>query len=133
GGREWIRRELRLVDEMPGTEYRGRMVVGRDAWAAFEHELPVGFLGVERYADGRAGTAVVVAPDLRCQGIGRSILNAVWERAELADVEELIVGVEPENLASRRCLIAAGFTLSTEPDKEGMLQGARARPSRHSP
>lgn len=127
GDRAWIRRELRLVDETPGTEYRGRRVVGRDAWVVFD-ERPVGFIGVERYDDGRAGCTVVVDPDRRSQGIGRAILDAVWDRPELADVEELIGGVEPENVASRRCVAAAGFRLAPEPDEEGMLNGARTRP-----
>jgi RimJ/RimL family protein N-acetyltransferase len=129
GDRDWVRRALRLVDETPGTQYRGRTVLGRDVWIVFR-QVPVGFLDVERYDDGRAGCALVVAPAMRCQGIGRAILEAVWELPELADVEELIGGVEPENVASRRCLEAAGFRLSSEPDDEGMLQGACARPSR---
>lgn len=131
GDRNWIRRELRLVDETPGTEYRGRMVVGRDVWVISE-QVPIGFIDVERYDDNRAGCVIVVAPAMRRQGIGRAILDAVWERPELASVEELILGVEPENMASRRCLTAAGFRLSPEPDEEGMLQGARTRPSRAS-
>jgi RimJ/RimL family protein N-acetyltransferase len=128
GDRNWVRRALRLVEETPGTEYRGRMVLGRDVWIIFKR-VPVGFIDVERYDDGRAGCALVVAPAMRCQGIGRAILEAVWECPELADVEELIGGVEPDNVASRRCLEAAGFRLSSEPDEEGMLQGACARPS----
>jgi RimJ/RimL family protein N-acetyltransferase len=131
GDRNWVRRALRLVDETPGTQYRGRTVVGRDVWIIFK-QVPVGFIDVERYDDGRAGCALVVAPGMRCQGIGRAILAAVWERPELTDVEELIGGVEPENVASRRCLEAAGFRLSSEPDEEGMLQGACTRPS-HAP
>jgi RimJ/RimL family protein N-acetyltransferase len=129
GDRAWIRRELRLVNETPGTEYRGRRVVGRNVWAIFD-EVPVGIIDVERYDDGRAGCVIVVAPARRSQGIGRTILDAVWDRPELADVEELIGGVEPENVASRRCLAAAGFRLAREPDEEGMLNGARTRPSR---
>lgn len=131
GDRAWIRRELRLVDETLGTEYRGRRVVGRDVWVIFD-ELPVGFIDVERYDDGRAGCVIVVAPARRSQGIGRAILDAVWNRPELVDVEELIGGIEPENVASRRCVTAAGFRLATEPDEEGMLNGARKRPSRAS-
>jgi RimJ/RimL family protein N-acetyltransferase len=127
GDRNWVRRALRLVHETPGTEYRGRTVVGRDVWMIIFKHIPVGFIEVERYDDRCAECALVVAPAMRRQGIGRAILDAVWERPELAEVEELIGGVEPENVASRRCLEAAGFRLSSEPDKEGMLQGTRAR------
>ena len=127
GDRAWIRRALRLVDQTPGTEYRGRTVVGRDVWVIYDH-VPIGFIDVERYDDGRAGCAIVVAPALRGRDFGRAILGAVWERPELADVEELIGGVEPENLASRRCLAAAGFRLASDPDEEGMLNVARTRP-----
>ena len=43
-------------------------------------------------------------------------------RSELAHVQLFEAGVEPENVASRRCLEAAGFRLrSDQPDFEGML------------
>src|SRR5262249_1984589 len=131
GDRNWVRRALRLVDETPGKEYRGRTVLGRDVWIIV-NQVPVGFIDVERYDDGRAAGALLVAPAMRRQGSGRAIREAVWERPELADVRELIGGVEPENAASRRCLDAAGFRLSSEPDEEGMLRGVCARPSHAS-
>jgi RimJ/RimL family protein N-acetyltransferase len=41
---------------------------------------------------------------------------------ETADVEQFVLGVEPDNAASLRVAAAAGFTpLTTEPDAEDMV------------
>jgi RimJ/RimL family protein N-acetyltransferase len=46
----------------------------------------------------------------------------LMRRPELHEVKLFEAGVEPENVASRRCLTAAGFSLRSEqPDFEGML------------
>jgi RimJ/RimL family protein N-acetyltransferase len=40
----------------------------------------------------------------------------------LADVEQFVLGIEPDNAASLRVAAAAGFTpLTTEPDAEDMV------------
>jgi RimJ/RimL family protein N-acetyltransferase len=50
------------------------------------------------------------------------MIRALTGHADLAAVELFEAGVEPENVASRRCLEAAGFELrSVGPDVEGML------------
>jgi RimJ/RimL family protein N-acetyltransferase len=133
GGRDWIRRELRLVAEEPGAEFRGRVTIGRDGWIVCDEGGPVGFVDVERYDDRTAGIAIVVDPSRRCTGIGRAVLNEVWLRPELADVDTLIGGVEPDNIPSRRCLRAAGFALASTPDDEGMLRAVRDRPDDQRP
>ena len=130
GGRDWIRRELQLVKTAQTPELRDRKVEGREAWIAFEECAPVGFIGVERYDDGRAACVIVVDPSVRRKGIGRAILEDVWQRPEMSRVQQLDTGVEPDNVASQSCVIAAGFTLSPTPDEEGMLHAVRARPPR---
>jgi RimJ/RimL family protein N-acetyltransferase len=66
--------------------------------------------------------AFVVDPGLRRRGLGRAMITALMRRPELRFVELFEAGVEPENLASRRCLEAAGFRpRSQQPDFEGML------------
>jgi len=67
--------------------------------------------------------AFVVDPELRRRGLGRAMIAALPSRPELRHVELFEAGVEPQNIASRRCLEAAGFRLRSErPDFEGMLQ-----------
>jgi ribosomal protein S18 acetylase RimI-like enzyme len=122
GGRSWIRRELRLLAELPGVDFRGHVTVGRDAWVACDAHGPVGFIDVERYDDGTAGLAIVVDPSRRCRGIGSAVLAEVWRRPELDGVHTLFGGVEQDNVASQRCFRAAGFTLASSPDDEGMLR-----------
>jgi RimJ/RimL family protein N-acetyltransferase len=69
-----------------------------------------------------AAIAFVIDPSLRRQGLGRAMITALMRRPELRSVELFEAGVEPQNLASRRCLEAAGFRLrANEPDYEGML------------
>lgn len=74
--------------------------------------------------------AFVVDPPLRRRGVGCMMLTALLARPELAFVALFEVGVEPENVASRRCLERAGFCARTpEPDYEGMLYYRAARPA----
>jgi RimJ/RimL family protein N-acetyltransferase len=50
------------------------------------------------------------------------MIRALVARPELSEVGLFEAGVEPENIASIRCLLAAGFQPhSNEPDYEGML------------
>ena len=66
--------------------------------------------------------AFVIDPALRGRGLGRAMIATLTVRPELRLVELFEAGVEPQNIASRRCLEAAGFQLrSVEPDFEGML------------
>ena len=64
----------------------------------------------------------MIDPALRGGGLGRAMIATLTDQPELRLVELFEAGVEPENIASRRCLEAAGFRLrSVEPDFEGML------------
>jgi RimJ/RimL family protein N-acetyltransferase len=73
--------------------------------------------------EGRAmGAAYVVDPARWGRGHGRSALRALTEAAELADVEQFVLGIEPDNAASLRAAAGAGFLpLTTEPDAEDMV------------
>jgi hypothetical protein len=57
------------------------------------------------------------------------MIGALMELPELAPIELFAAGVEPDNLASVRCLVAVGFTpLHPEPDWEGILYYTKRRP-----
>lgn len=72
--------------------------------------------------------AFAVDPALRRRGVGRVMIAALLARPELAFVALFEAGVEPENVACRRCLERAGFSVrSPEPDSEGMLYYRAAR------
>jgi RimJ/RimL family protein N-acetyltransferase len=121
GGRDWIVRELGLIHQMPGTRQRDKTIVGRWGWVAFDGAEPVGFAGAERYGDGTASGAFIVAPDRRGQRVGRQLLSAMMDRSELAGVARFIGGVEPANVGCIRCLAALGASLPSKVDDEGML------------
>ncbi len=122
GGRDWVHRALDLMRDTPGVDFKGNTVLARHVWIAFdEANQPVGLIDVEPYSDGTAGFAFVVAPPRRGQGIGKRILLALSQQEELKGVHTLIGAVEPENIASRFCLINANFTVAHVPDGEGML------------
>ena len=58
------------------------------------------------------------------------MIAALLARPELAFVQLFEAGIEPENVACRRCLERAGFCVhSPEPDYEGMLYYRAARPA----
>lgn len=142
GGRDWPARELALVSQTPGTEYRGAFVTGRFNWVAFDGEDVVGLIGGETYnrwtsygGEGPDGSIVldsielpamelafVVDPTQWGRGYCKAMLDAVLVRPEVADVRVFGGGVEPDNVACILCLKRAGFVrLSDEQDWEGML------------
>lgn len=142
GGRDWPARELELVSQTPGTEYRGAVVTGRFNWVAFDGEDAVGLIGGETYTrwtsyggEGSDGSIVldsierpamelafVVDPMQWSRGYCKAMLDAVLELPEVASVRVFNGGVEPDNIASILCLKRAGFVrLSDEQDWEGML------------
>ncbi|MFN8420338.1 MAG: GNAT family N-acetyltransferase [Anaerolineae bacterium] len=96
---------------------------GNFAWLIFANDIAVGYVqfGYEREASG--SFAFAVNPSLRGQGYGKRILHALLQRPEVLGLNTLEGFVEPDNIASQRCLIAAGFRLVSEtPDEEGMLK-----------
>jgi len=122
GGPEWVRASLALMRKTPGLELKGSLVLARHVWVIFnEEDRPVALVDAELYEDGATALAMVVAPSIRSRGVGQRILIALTEREELKNVQTIIGGVEPENAACRACLKKAGFTISEEPDEEGML------------
>ena len=125
GGRDWVRRALALMQQTPGQEFQGHMVLRRNVWIASEERLPVALIDVESYDDGSAAFAFVVAPKMRGRGVGTRLLNNVLGLPELTTVRTLIGYVEPDNPASRRCLEKAGFSIAVEPDAEGLLPISR--------
>lgn len=142
GGPEWPARELWLMRENPGGEFRGRTVLRAhswlvldggvvfakiggdvyDRWTRYEGEGPDGPLvsGVE---DGPAmGLAYVVDPARWGRGIGRQALHTVVASPVVADVRLFVAGIDADNTASRRCAEAAGFRPDDpEPDHEGTV------------
>jgi RimJ/RimL family protein N-acetyltransferase len=133
GGRDWIVRELGLMREMPGTPQGDKTIVGRCGWVAFDGAEPVGFAGAERYGDGTASGAFVVAPDRRRRRVGRQVLSAMMDRSELAGVTRFIGGVEPANVGCIRCVAGLGAALPSEVDDEGMLTLEIALSGHHGP
>lgn len=127
GGREWVRRLPALLQDSPGVEFRGRKVLARHAWTVCAAAVgPVGMVDVERYDDGTAGIALVVAPAVRGQGFGRRILSRLETLDELAKVKALIGAVEPANEAARRCMRSARFAVAERENEEGMLRISRS-------
>ncbi|BCM94285.1 hypothetical protein IAD21_06188 [Abditibacteriota bacterium] len=129
GGRGWVRRAIELSRTAAGEEFRGRQILSRHVWVVFKQQTPVALIDVEPYDDDTAGFAFVVAPELRRGGIGTQLLLALDALPELRDVRCFIGGVEPQNLASRRCLEKAGFQIADTPDDEEMLHCKRWRTS----
>lgn len=54
---------------------------------------------------------IVVAPNVRRQGIGTRLLTELIEFTSEADVDSLTAVVFPQNLASRKAFLNAGFCL----------------------
>lgn len=149
GGHEWPAQMLALAESAPGTEFRGQRTLAAYRWLARVEDAPVGYVDcgvtnrwttcgapghdgapvVLSALDGPAGSiAMVVAPASRGRGIGQQMVRAMIEEPSVRDVRVFAAGVEPENLASCRCLERVGFRVRTPvPDWEGMIYYLLAR------
>ncbi|MGY1636199.1 GNAT family N-acetyltransferase [Geodermatophilus sp. SYSU D00742] len=140
GGREWPERELALRTTTWTEEFRGRRVLRGHSFVVLDaDDRVVGQVGGDVYdrwttwdperervldEDVRRtmGAAYVVDPERTGRGYGRAALAALVAAPETADVEQFVLGIEPDNTASLRAAAAAGFRpLTTEPDAEELL------------
>jgi spore coat polysaccharide biosynthesis protein SpsF len=96
------------VLDQPGTRLRIALVDGE----------PVGTLRVD-VAGGAGEVGIAIVPERRGQGLGRALLGAlVADCAADPQVNVLEACVHPDNGASMRSFLAAGFTLTDE-DRRG--------------
>jgi RimJ/RimL family protein N-acetyltransferase len=146
GGRSWPERELALRNAARGEEFRGRRVLRSHTFVAVDDAgAPVAQIGGDVYdrwtlwdpatervvrADRHRtmGAAYVVDPQRWGEGHGQATLRAFVVADELADVEQFVLGIEPDNAASLAAARGAGFEpLTTEPDAEDMVYLRRRR------
>nr|WP_296069936.1 GNAT family protein [uncultured Actinoplanes sp.] len=141
GGPSWLDRP----PEPPG-EFRGRWVLRAHAWVYLDKSgSPAAYLGgevydrwcryrpdhpIDRVEPGPAfGFAYAVDPARWGRGLGRGALRAMVDAPEVADVRVFAAGIEPENVASTRCVAAAGFAPDDPaPDWEGIVHWLLRRP-----
>ncbi len=142
GGPGWPARMLDRSRAVIGGEFRGAVQTGIHLYLAEVEGRSAGYIDCGTFdrctvyggEDGNGpiisesidvptgSIAFAVDPTLRGRGLCRAMLGALMRRPELRPVAVFEAGVEPTNVASRRCLEAAGFRLrSREPDFEGML------------
>jgi RimJ/RimL family protein N-acetyltransferase len=143
GGPDWPARELRLRTRFDPAEYRGKHPLRAHSWVALDGDsAPVAHVGGEVYDrwtgyDGSdperprvshvepgpaMGLAYVVDPARWRQGYGRAVLSAVVAAPDVTDVRVFALGIDEDNVASRRCADSAGFvTDDPAPDWEGTV------------
>jgi RimJ/RimL family protein N-acetyltransferase len=151
GGPEWPARELRLMAEKPGGDFRGRRVLRTHSWLVLDaDEVPVAKVGGDVYdrwtwyvgetpegpiIDGwepgpAMGLAYVVEPGRWGRGFGTAALRAVTSSPEVADVRLFVAGIDADNTASSRCARSAGLVPDDlEPDWEGTVHHILRRPA----
>ena len=144
GDRSWPRRELRLVGERPGTDFRGMKTLRSYAWVALDEsggsvaliggdvydrwvllhqgETPDDPEHVSAYPNRSMAIVFVVDPGRWGQGYGPAAVRALVASPSTVDVQAFWAGIDVENHASRRAIVSAGFEPhDEEPDFEGML------------
>ena len=81
----------------------------RHGWVGLLGDERVGFIDVE--VDGeRGGIAIYVCSDFRGRGIGQQLLRLAAAEGRSLSIVELVATVASDNVASTRCLLAAGFS-----------------------
>jgi len=151
GGPEWPARELRLLTDKPGGEFRGRRVLRTHSWLVLNaEEVPVAKIGGDVYdcwtrylgeapggpildgweAGPAMGVAYVVDPGRWRRGFGTAALRAVIASPVVADVRLFVAGIDADNTASSRCARSAGLVPDDpEPDWEGTIHHILRRPA----
>ena len=104
--------ELSQWVERPSQRYLDYVATTPRQYAcvAYEGDVAVGFIVFGLEDEEPASFMFFVRPDLRHQGYGKRILATALVAPEVADIDVWEAGVEPDNVASRRCLEAIGFT-----------------------
>jgi RimJ/RimL family protein N-acetyltransferase len=146
GGPDWPRMAIDLAGA-PLAEFRGARETGRYQFLAWDRDSPVGYIdcgtsdrwttwdggpgerGVVSVIDEPSGNiAYVTDPAQRRRGYGVAMILTLTTVSELAHVSLFTAGVEPDNTASVRCLLSAGFhALDPVSDWEGIVYYARKR------
>ena len=137
GGPDWPGRALAVAAGPDDEEFRGRRVLRTHTWLARHDGEPVGYLGGDVYDrwtvwDGSRvtawepgpamGSAYVVDPGRWREGLGTAMLRAWVEAPEVEDVHVFALGIDHDNVASRRCSESAGFRAEDDvPDWEGIV------------
>jgi len=140
GGPAWPERELRLIEQSPGEDFRGRRVLAAYSWVWLDSNgVPVAKIGGDvydrwtRYAGERNGEPLVLAsidevtmgltyvvdPRRRRQGFGRSAFEAMLHHPAIAKVRLFVAGIDATNTASREFASSSGFSVDDpKPDFE---------------
>lgn len=140
GGPAWPERELRLMEQNPGGQFRGRQVMAAYSWVWLDgHGVPVAKIGGEvydrwtRYAGERGDQPIVLSsieeitmgityavdPRRRRQGFGSRAFNAVLDHPATAAVRLFVAGIDASNAASQAFAVSSGFGVDDpKPDFE---------------
>lgn len=98
------------------------------AWLIYHATAAVGQIQLDTTPEGTGSIGLIVNPSVRRQGYGTAALAALLTRPETATLHQIAADVEPDNTASRRCLLTAGFVLLSDcPDGDGFLHYIYAR------
>jgi RimJ/RimL family protein N-acetyltransferase len=146
GGPGWPKMVLEL-SHAPLGEFRGAQETGSFGFLAWDKNVPVGYVdcgtfdrwttweggpggrGVVGVIDEPSGAiAYVTDPAQRRMGYGTEMIQALMAMDVLEHVSLFAAGIEPENTASVRCLLSAGFRpLDPATDWEGIVYYAKRR------
>ncbi len=91
------------------------------AWLIYHAAAAVGQMQLDTTPEGTGSIGLMVNPSLRRQGYGTAMLRATLTRPETAGLQQINATVEPDNMASRFCLAAAGFVLLRDSPDDGFL------------
>lgn len=134
GNSEWMNGALERPGLAIGKEFKGAKVVNRLPLIALKDSIPIGYIEIEVYDKSilpeivlekdkhSAAFVYLVAPNLRNQGLSKSILGSLLNHEPLNSVDLFIATTDFGNLASEKSLQHIGFVKHTEEeDEDGVM------------
>jgi len=103
---------------------------GAHAWLVrVDDGSAIGLVQLDEEAQVRGSVLAFVKPAQRNKGHGRQILRALLALPEIAHLRAIVGMIAPDNAASLRCCLAAGFIQAgIDPDADGLLKFVYERP-----
>lgn len=90
-------------------------------WIVYQNNAPVGKVSYE-IDNQKAYIDILIRPDCRRKGLGKTIIGQVINRPEIASIKQIIASIQHTNKASINLFKSVGFdAIENEVDDDGFI------------